>query len=443
MPGGKRVTMRSHSLLRRHAAKSVAAGAAGALLLTAASTAVASAAESDPGAAELGRMHHQAQGGMHHQERGRLLSVTEVATLSPAQVQAAVVPFFGDTKRVRYAVTDYRITYSTVDPHGRPTTASGLVALPVGAGPGADPGTRLNVVSYDHGTNPTRAAVASVSAGGGDREAVELFASAGYATVAPDYLGLGTGPGVHPYMDLASEVTASADMLTAGRTLAGRHHVTLNPRVDVTGFSQGGAAAMGFAHAIQQGQAGSYWRLGAVAPMSGPYNVRTAEIPALLRNSLNPESEVLYISFWTVAMNRLHHFYDDPAEVFQQPYASVVEGLYNGEHSEEDILSALPTSPEALLTPQYIARLHHPDGALLHAMTQNDVSCDWHPDAPVQIYAADGDDGVAFANAQQCRTQLAEHGDDVELVDVGKVDHNTSAELATPQVLTFFMTDRH
>ncbi|MEY9928852.1 dienelactone hydrolase [Catenulispora sp. GP43] len=422
--------MRSHSRLRKHTAKSVAVGAAGALLLAVAPAASAAsagaganAAESGPGAAELGRQHH---------ERGRLLSVTEVAALSPAQVQAAVVPFFGDTKRVRYAVTDYRITYSTVDPQGRPTTASGLVALPSGAG------DRLSVISYDHGTNPTRDAVASVTAGGGDREAVELFASAGYAAVAPDYLGLGTGPGVHPYMDLASEVTASEDMLTASRALAGQHDTNLNPRVDVTGFSQGGAAAMGFAHAIQQGQAGAYWHLGAVAPMSGPYNVRTAEIPALLHNSLNPESEVLYISFWSVAMNRIYHFYDNPAEVFQQPYASIVEGLYDGNHTEQDILSALPSSPTALLTPQYLARLQHPTGALLKAMTQNDVSCDWHPNAPAQIYGADGDDGVAFANAQQCQAQLAAHGDRVKLVDVGDVDHNTSAELATPQVLAFF-----
>lgn len=417
---------RSHSRFRQHAAKSVAIGAAGALLLTVASAAsatVANASTSGPGAFEHGRQHH---------EPGRLLSVTEVAALSPDQVQAAVVPFFGDTKRVRYAVTDYRITYSTVDPQGRATTASGLVALPTGAG------DRLNVISYDHGTNPTRDAVASVTAGGGDREAVELFASAGYAAVAPDYLGLGTGPGVHPYMDLASEVTASEDMLTASRTLAGQHDTSLNPRVMVTGFSQGGAAAMGFAHAIQQGQAGTYWRLGAVAPMSGPYNVRTAEIPALLSNSLNPESEVLYISFWTVAMNRIYHFYANPAEVFQQPYASIVEGLYDGDHSEQDILSALPSNPAALLTPQYTARLQHPTGALLTAMTQNDVSCDWHPDAPTQIYAANGDDGVAFANAQQCQAQLAAHGDRVKLIDVGNVDHNTSAELATPQVLAFF-----
>ena len=403
--------MKRSPSFRKRVATSAAVVAAGDLVATATSSGVAGAASTD---------------------RGRLLSVTEIAALSPAQVQAAVVPFFGDTDRVRYAVTDYRITYRTVDPQGRPTVASGLVALPTGAG------DHVSVIFYEHGTNPTRDAVASVTAGGGDREAAELFASAGHAAVAPDYLGLGTGPGVHPYMDLASEVTASEDMLTASRTLAAVHRLTLDPRVLVTGFSQGGAAAMGFAAALQHGRAGRYWHLGAVAPMSGPYNVRTAEVPALLHNTLNPESEVLYISFWTVATNRVYHFYDDPAQVFQQPYASIVEALYDGDHSEQDILAALPNSPSALLTPRYLARLQHPTGALLHAMKQNDVSCDWRPKAPVRIYAARGDDGVAFANAQQCQAQLAAHGSRVEVVDVGDVDHNTSAGLATPQVLAFF-----
>src|ERR1700759_1052518 len=114
--------MRSYIFFRKHAARSVAAGAAGVLLLTVGSAAGANAAESGPGRVELGRLHPQ--------ERGRLLSVTEVAALTPAQVQAAVVPFFGDTKRVRNGVTDYRITYSTVDSRGRATSASGLVVLP-------------------------------------------------------------------------------------------------------------------------------------------------------------------------------------------------------------------------------------------------------------------------------------------------------------------------
>ena len=364
-------------------------------------------------------------------ERGRLLSVTEVAALSPAQVEAAVAPYFGTSRTTRYAITGYRITYSTIDAEERPTTASGLVVLPTGAG------RDLHVISYDHGTNPTRDAVASVTAGDGDREAVELFASAGFAAVAPDYLGLGTGPGTHPYMDLSSEITASVDMLGASRTLAARHGVTLDPRVLITGFSQGGPAAMGLARAIQDGRAGGSWKLGAVAPISGPYNVRTAEIPALLRGELDPESAILYISFWTVSMNRLHHLYKDPGTVFEQPYAQTVEGLFDGDHSEPGILAALPATPAALLTPQYLARLQNPTGALLQAMRQNDTSCDWHPNAPTRLYGADGDRGVAFANAQQCQAELAAHGGRVALVDVGDVDHNTSAERSVPLVLQF------
>ena len=385
-----------------------------------------------PGAAAASR-----SAGAPPDQRGRLLSVTEVVDLSPAQVQAAIAPFFGVVSTARYAITGYRITYSTIDAEGRPTTASGLVALPAGAG------RDLHVISYDHGTNPTRDAVASVTAGDGDREAVELFASAGFAAAAPDYLGLGTGPGTHPYMDLSSEVTASTDMLGASRQLAATHGVTLDPRVLVTGFSQGGPASMGLARAIQEGRADGYWKLGAVAPISGPYHVRTAEVPALSRGELDPESAILYIAFWTVSMNRLHHLYENPATVFQQPYAATVESLFDGDHSEQDILASLPGTPTALLTPHYLARLRHPTGALLRAMRQNDTSCDWHPDVPVRLYGADGDHAVAFANSWQCQAELAAHGDRVTLVDVGDVDHNTSAERSVPLVLEFLTERAH
>jgi acetyl esterase/lipase len=231
-------------------------------------------------------------------------------------------------------------------------------------------------------------------------------------------------------------------MLDASRQLAERNGVSLDPRVLITGFSQGGAAAMGLARAIQDGQAGS-WRLGAVAPISGPYDVRTAEIPAMLNNQLDPESALLYIAFWTVSMNRLYHLYQDPTEVFQQPYAATVESMFDGSHSEQDILAALPSTPAALLTPRYLAELRHPTGALLRALRQNDTSCDWHPDVPVRLFGADGDRDVAFTNSEQCQAELAAYGDRVTLVDVGDVDHNTSAELSVPLVLEFLTEHEH
>jgi pimeloyl-ACP methyl ester carboxylesterase len=320
--------------------------------------------------------------------------------------------------------------------HGKPTTASGLVVLPVG-GP-----RRLPTIDYEHGTRAYRGGVASVIGDNGDREGAELFASAGYAVVAPDYLGLGTGPGTHPYMDVGSEVSASVDMLRAAKQFVdGRPDVALDDTVRVTGFSQGGTAAMATAEALQNGV--DRWRLTAIAPISGPYDVGNTELPALVDHpgdgpgQIDSLEGVFYIAYWTVAQNRLHHFYRDPAEVFQAPYASTVEQLFDGNHPDEDISTALPANPAALLTPAYAERLRHPTGPLLAAIRENDRTCQWRPRVPIQLYAADGDRDVPIANARACQVEL---GRWAPLVDVGNVDHTGSALASVPKILDWFVT---
>src|SRR5690606_2948145 len=71
-----------------------------------------------------------------------------------------------------------------------------------------------------------------------------LFASAGFAYAAPDYLGLGDGDGDHPYLHAHSEATASLDLLRAMREFADRRGIELAPDLYATGFSQGGQATM-------------------------------------------------------------------------------------------------------------------------------------------------------------------------------------------------------
>jgi hypothetical protein len=46
---------------------------------------------------------------------------------------------------------------------------------------------------------------------------------------------------------------------------------------------------------------------------------------------------------------------------------------------------------------------------------------------------------VVFSNSESCQDQLEAHGTrDSRLVDVGEVDHFTSAAVALPRVLRFF-----
>ena len=57
-------------------------------------------------------------------------------------------------------------------------------------------------------------------ADGPDRAVSAVYASAGRAAIAPDYLGLGTSPGRHPDTDARSSASASLDMLRAAHSAA-------------------------------------------------------------------------------------------------------------------------------------------------------------------------------------------------------------------------------
>src|SRR5215831_5712730 len=83
--------------------------------------------------------------------RGRLVSVTALRTLpNRAAVTAELTADGFATGAVRHGVRTYRLVYRTVSATGQPTTASGLLAVPVSTAP------RLSVVSFAHGTEVYR-----------------------------------------------------------------------------------------------------------------------------------------------------------------------------------------------------------------------------------------------------------------------------------------------
>ncbi|MGW1085324.1 alpha/beta hydrolase [Streptomyces sp. NPDC002596] len=364
--------------------------------------------------------------------RGTLLAVTPVATLDRTDVGAFLASAGMDTGTVRYGVRAYRLTYRTLTPQGEPTTATGLFVLPRG---GAD---RLDLVSDAHGTMAHRDYAPSVGEDFG-RFAPYLHASAGRAVAAPDYLGLGKGPGPHPYMDTASSVTASLDMLRASRTAAQELGRPLTGEVYAGGFSQGGQVATALAKALDSG-ADRHFRLRALAPVSGPYDLRGAETPALFDGRINDISAVFYMSYFLTAQNRLHPLYKDPSEFFREPYADIVEGLFDTHHFEEEIIPALPGTLKELLTDEAYQDLQHPAGALRDVLNAQDGQCDWKPEVPVRLYSSAGDRDVAIANSHNCAADFAAHGTRVPVIDQGATDHNGTFMKSGPQIVRWFDT---
>ncbi|MFD4670585.1 alpha/beta hydrolase family protein [Lentzea sp. NPDC058450] len=360
-----------------------------------------------------------------HPARGSLLDVVPVSTLDTTQLVKYLGDHALDASRVRFAVDAKRITYRTIDAFGDPTTASALIALPRN-------GDRTpRQATWLHGTTGYRGSVASV-ADGNDRAATYLFASAGYLTTAPDYLGLGTGPGFHPYVDAKSTVTASVDALRAAREYAASQGLRPDRRVMITGHSQGGHAAMALGEAVQNG-ADRHLEVGALAPIGGPFK------PSLLvGRALNGEisNGVAYMAYWTVAWNRLFHLYDDAAEVFRDPS---IEKLFDGEHRNEDIFPRLPATMPELLTDTYAARLRHPTGVLRTKLREADSTCDWRPRVPVTIYSSSGDRDTLLETSAYCDQRLKQRHARSTLVDLGAtVNHGQAAKLALPRILADF-----
>lgn len=134
--------------------------------------------------------------------------------------------------------TLYRLVYeSTSGVDGSPTAVSGVAAVPAGSPPeGGWP-----IVVYGHGTTGVQAGCGPSLSSYllGYHYVVKDFAELGYVTVLPDYQGLGTSGGTHPYLEPR---TAGYNMIDAARAT----HAALpdtSTEWAAAGLSQGGHAA--------------------------------------------------------------------------------------------------------------------------------------------------------------------------------------------------------
>jgi hypothetical protein len=368
---------------------------------------------------------------------GELVRAVPVLRLTPKGVKQLVGQWREednlrlDRSKVRYGVRAYRLVYRTRDAHGNPTIASGLVALPRSGR------EHLRTVVWEHGTTVYKGDAPSTGSDSDARLVSFVFAGAGFGAIAPDYIGLGVGPGHQPFNDTASEVSSSVDMIRAARTFVAAQGRHLDRHLLVSGFSQGGKVAMALGDAIQSG-AINHAKLKALAPVSGVYDIEHAQTPARNHGRLDERGSNFYLAYTAVSWKYLYHLYDDPSEVFLPRYGKSMEQLFNGHHTQGEIFSKLPATPEELFQPDYLALARHPKGVLLHGIRRSDGSCRYQPKVPVRLYAARGDTTVAFTNSLHCRRDVRARGGHPRLINVGQHGHFGSVLLSVPRILHWF-----
>ena len=367
--------------------------------------------------------------------RGKLLSYSP-----PTFYSTSMLDFFfglyGINITAQYDVNWYEVVYETIDPLGGRTTASGGLFLPV------QTGRNWPLLSYSHGTTTQTNQVPSVALTL-DSFAGLAFASVGYASVAADLLGLGSSPGLHPYLHARSEATASVDMLRAARSFCASNNIGLNGQTFVTGYSQGGHTAMALHRELERYHTNEF-TVTASAPMAGPYDLSGVELNDFLSARCPPNP--YYFAYILMAYQSVYALAPSWSNLVVAPYASTLPPLFNGDTSSTTINGAMPAcNLSTILWPAVVSSLTNDLGCPLYQALRDNDLYRWKPAAPMRLYHCSGDQDVLPANSQVAYDSFQSQGTSkVQLIDpLPGADHSACAIPSLEAAKAWFDTLKH
>jgi len=332
----------------------------------------------------------------------------------------------------------YQVLYTTKDLEGKKDTASGLLVVPILEE------TTMPMLVYQHGTVSAKDDVPSLLRGG--YQLAEVCGALGYVSLAPDFLGLGTSRGLHPYVHADSEAWAAIDMLKAVKPYLPRLNIKVNDKLFITGYSQGGHAAMALHRELEQNYADEF-PVTAAAPMSGPYSI-FGEMKKLFLGD-EPYLYPAYLAFAILSFDAAYGLFDELEEYFEPAFANLIRINLSSTLSLQTLNTLLITGLKQRhgeSIPRYILQdsiqqgiLTNPDHPLLVAMAKNDVY-KWAPQAPTRLLYCTADDQVPYTNSLVALdTMLSFGASDVSAIDVETdADHGECVLPAITGALIFF-----
>jgi dienelactone hydrolase len=349
-----------------------------------------------------------------------VMSVLKSAELITTDTAAVIygrhkVP--GTREVIRHDIEVYRVTYTTRDTDGVEVVASGAILVPKTRGP-------LRVMCYGRGT---------IIPGHGERFApsyynlennqsisenyemsflAATFASAGYVVVAPDGIGYGsTKEREHPYVHAASLASTSLDMLRAAREFTRRKGLDLDPRVFITGWSEGGLSGMAL-HKLIEETCRDEFPIAASSLFAGAY-AHTAMVDLFCNYDEDyPEHHIYY---WALrSMARVYKLKRPFDRIVVPPFAAALA---------KDVLADAPKNPRLGLDPEFRRSvLSGSDKEMRRALEDNE-RYDWKPQAPVFLHHGTHDDIVPFFASQMAYEAMRARRARVKLYPYLAKDH--------------------
>ena len=350
---------------------------------------------------------------------GNLISYEHKISASSSDIQWLVDLALGNNApEALYDMSMYSIEYEIEDPRGFIDTLSGLVSFPI------DHTKSFPIASYQHGTTIEDDNVPSVTGMSISNQEVSLISmimsSSGYIIMLPDYAGLGSSRGYHPYIIAETYTPAITNMIRAVKQMSGEldteNSFMYNNQLYLLGYSEGGYATMAAQRDMEYSLM-SEFNLTASFPMAGPYDLSGTMVDFYL--SINYYPQPYYVA--NVLFNHLDYYdsLDNLGEYFLPYWADTLAGLFDGTHSGTFINSLMPENPIEILLPSIINDFTVNNENLFRLTLEENTLLDWTPITPTYLMHATGDDIIPIANAQVAYNSFVNNGaESVKLIEL-------------------------
>ncbi len=366
-------------------------------------------------------------------QRGTLIESKVLATYKRDTI-AAFLPNDPPSEQPKCDVQVVKLTYATVGVYREDATATGVLLIP----DGPDCPRPYPILTWGPSTSAQRhvGQDKTIVNANGNTPLVTRLASQGYVLVSPDYLGLGDSDyPFHPYLHLFTEVSSTIDAVRAARDVLWHSNTPLSNKVMLSGFSQGGQAALAVQREIEAHQSLSQeFSLVASAPITGPYALSQTILDSWSgRNEVGENTIIIpFASYLIIGMQRTYrNIYIYPQQVFQEPWASKVEALFPG--NTQISLSDFP-KPDQIKTyfqPAFYKDFqNNPLNPFRRDLIRNDLLT-WTPRTPTLLCGSSNDSIVPLKNAFSAVTSFNQRGSkQVSVLDVDSGKPKSSDGLA-------------
>ncbi len=320
------------------------------------------------------------------QQAGDVVSAEQKLDLTPQGVISFIANNLGNQDAPEFAsylnsfnvgLKGYKITYYTKNENNVLVKATGLLMYP-------NVPFKLSTVVSDHGTTDSRHNVPSNFKGALTAGfVVELsYVLNGYILMAPDYVGMGTGDGVHPYVDYATEAGATIDFITAANKVLAQLNIKRYDEYFLAGYSQGAHAAMSTLKRLSISNPGNikfkYAYMG-----DGPYDFSGVTLnKGVLEKDIYPFTSFLANVLHTCNNTGYKTYSNDISEVISAEYLD----KYNY-HVVQDNGGLLwgPVIWRNLFTANFVSDVtNNPNNKLRQCLKPKDVY-DWYNKTPMTL----------------------------------------------------------